>query len=290
MPAIRSDSLWRSSPAPRKTDVPSATAAARPAPGSRRSPPPCRRATGRRPGAGSTARRGRRGARRSASPGGLAVALLDRGAHPPQEVDDGTPGRVDAHAARRSSASGWIAAGHEPEGGRRRVGRDASRSIAAGQDRAVEPHGVRAVGPGRLLARRRRARGASAPCGRGSRRPRSPPSRPRRARPASRIADLTWALRDRRVERIGVRRARPITGAAGACRRPGPRTPRPSRAAARRCGPSGGGGARRRRRGRRTAAGRRGRRRRAAGVVPELPQSRTPAGSRSASPPGETTR
>ena len=59
---------------------------------------------------------------------------------------------------------------------------------------------------------------------------------------------------------------------------------RPSRRAARRRGPSAGGGATRRRRGRRRPAARPGCRPPAGSVVPELPQSRMPAGSREAAP------
>ena len=128
MPAIRSDSLWRSSPAPRITVVPRGLAS-RPGrgPGSRRSP---RR---RRPGRGRS--RGARDERttRSAigSPTSVGIGagrrrrpLLDVGAHRAQDVDDRAARRVDADVAERQLGVRVDRARDEPERGRRDVARD----------------------------------------------------------------------------------------------------------------------------------------------------------------------
>ena len=105
VPAIRSDSLCRSSPAPRIIVVPR-TPASRPGrgSGSRRSRRPPRPDRGRSPGARSNGPRGRPSARRRRSPASTprpCRPLLDVGAHRPEDVDDGPSRRIDADAAER---------------------------------------------------------------------------------------------------------------------------------------------------------------------------------------------
>ena len=102
IPAIRSDSLWRSSPAPRMTVVPAAGVAARQRTGissiaAATSAGP--RSTARSSTSGRRGRRAARRRRRRARRRGRA--LLDVGAHRAQDVDDGAPGRVDPDVAER---------------------------------------------------------------------------------------------------------------------------------------------------------------------------------------------
>ena len=93
----------------------------------------------------------------------------------------------------RSSASGWIAAGDQPERGRRRVGRDGL--VDGGDGRwPGDAHGVPSVGGRALVApatpRARSIRSVWSRVATASVTQVSPSA----ARPASRMADLTWAL------------------------------------------------------------------------------------------------
>ena len=123
MPAIRSDSLWRSSPAPRMIVVPRASAAAR-------------HRTGISSMAAATSsgpevdRRAARTDRTDEIADRLADAVVGALTAPrssmsapiaPEQVDDGATGRVEPDVAQDSSASGWIDAGDQPEGGRGHV-------------------------------------------------------------------------------------------------------------------------------------------------------------------------
>ena len=106
IPAIRSDSLWRSSPAPRIVVVPRAWRPRGTGPGSRRSPRPRRR--GDRSMARSADDRTTRSASRlaDARPSRPSPALLDVGAHRAQEVDDRPARRVHADVAQRQLGVG----------------------------------------------------------------------------------------------------------------------------------------------------------------------------------------
>ena len=293
MPAIRSDSLWRSSPAPRMRG----RAARR----------------GRRRGRGSGSRRSRR--RRRAGPRSIGVeraradarsaigsppstagpsaplgrASLDVGAHRPQEVDDRPPGRVDADAAERQLGVRVDRARDEPERGRRDVARDPlvdrqHRRPSFETDRhRHRPADRRRDG----LDARRPAPGASAPCGRASRPTRGPSSGRPPGAPARRIADLTWALGtgvETSTARSGLR---PITVTGGResfdrawSAAPIERSGSMIRATGRRRNESS--PSRTLRKGRPARIPANSRR-----LVPELPQSRSAAGSRSPSTPGD---
>ena len=76
--------------------------------------------------------------------------LRDVGAHAPENVDDGTPGRVRADPFERSSASGWIDAATSQNAARGRVGRDGLVDRRHG-GRSRDAHGVAAVGRGVLV-------------------------------------------------------------------------------------------------------------------------------------------
>ena len=130
VPAIRSDSLWRSSPAPRMTVVPEACEAARQRIGI------SSMAAATSAGARSIARRSLErtvmsatGSPTPASPTPWRAArvdrpLLDVGAHRPKDVDDGPSRRVDADAAQRQLGVRVDGRGDEPERGRRNVARN----------------------------------------------------------------------------------------------------------------------------------------------------------------------
>ena len=127
MPAIRSDSLWRSSPAPRITVVPSAAAAARQRTGissiaaaTSAGPSSMARSVGRADDAGRPSARRRRRRR----PRGHPRSLVDVGAHRPQDVDDRAARRVDADVADGQLGVGMDGARDEPERRRRDVARD----------------------------------------------------------------------------------------------------------------------------------------------------------------------
>ena len=125
MPAIRSDSLWRSSPAPRIVVVP---ARMRRREAQDRDLVDRRRDVGRR--RGRSPRRSEERTTRSAigSPSSAPLergrrALVDVGAHRPQQVDDGAAGRVDPDVPERELGVGMDRGRDEPEGGGRDVGR-----------------------------------------------------------------------------------------------------------------------------------------------------------------------
>ena len=94
--------------------------------------------------------------------------------------------------SRRSSASGWAAAGDEPEG---RAGRVGGHGLGdrGGQHRPVEAHGVGAVWPVVSSTAMPRARSIRSVWSRVAIDSVTAVS-PSAARPASRTADLTWAL------------------------------------------------------------------------------------------------
>ena len=162
--------------------------------GSRRSPPPPRRGTGRRPGARSIARRGPRAARRPPrrAPGRSCSSMS--APMRLQDVDDGTPRRVRADPVEAQLGVG-VDRRRPPARTRRADGSAGTvSSTAATVDGPATPDRVPAV-------RRRRPRRTATPRARSIR---SVWSRvatasvthvsPSAARPASRIADLTWAL------------------------------------------------------------------------------------------------
>ena len=181
--------------------------------GSRRSPPPRRRAPR------STARSGADRTTRSASGSPHAVvraaaATVSSMSAPIARRMSMMARRVgfDADVARGvSSASGWIAPATSQNAAAETIGRDRSRRSRAPPPAPSTRTVCRAVGRRRLVDRRRPAPAASAPCGRASRPPRGPSSRRRPAAPASRIADLTWALGHRRRRSvIGAGSDRPV--------------------------------------------------------------------------------
>ena len=125
MPATRSDSLCRSSPAPRIVVVPRARVAARHRTGI--SSMAAATSVGPRSMARNSEERTTRsaiGSPRSSSASMVGVGpLLDVRAHRAQEVDDRAPGRVDTDVAERELGIGMDGPGDEPERGRRDVGR-----------------------------------------------------------------------------------------------------------------------------------------------------------------------
>ena len=127
IPAIRSDSLWRSSPAPRMTVVPGRGRRRRgTGPGSRRWRRPRRPDRGRSPR--SVDERTTRSASGSPTPSSGSVVRDGRSsmsrAHRAQDVDDRAAGRVDADVAQGQLGVGMDGAGDQPEGRRRDVARD----------------------------------------------------------------------------------------------------------------------------------------------------------------------
>ena len=290
MPATRSDSLCRSSPGPADRSW-CRTPRRRPGtgPGSRRSPPPRRRRTR------STARSGADRTTRSArgSPSGPAARRgVSSMAAPMRRRMSMMARRVGfvLTPSRRSSASGWIERGDQPERRAGRVGGDGLVEAAA-PGRAVEGDGVRAVRSDRSPTAT--PAGAQHPLGVVAGRDRlgHASSSPSAASAASRIADLTWALGTAVRWSMARRRAAPVI-ASGSRVPPSPaRDPRAHRAQRlrdprHRAPPERGvavedRGQRRARRGARRAGGRSSR----------SCRSRAPAsGSVSASPPGDTTR
>ena len=144
-------------------------------------------------GGRTSARRGRPAARRRRrrAPVVPSRPLLDVGAHAAQEVDDGPARRVDADVAQGQLGVGVDRAGDEPERGGRDVAGTRS-SIACTADPSLHRPGHRPSGPSALD---RDATGAEHPLRVVARRDRLADRRPPSARsPASRIADLTWAL------------------------------------------------------------------------------------------------
>ncbi len=103
-----------------------------------------------------------------------------------------------------SSASGWIAPATSQKAAAE--GSAGTRSSSGGKPRAaLQRPGHRSASrthPPAHAGPRRRATGASARCGRAWQPPRAPSSAPRARRPASRIADLTWALGTRVAKSI----------------------------------------------------------------------------------------
>ncbi len=200
MPAIRSDSLSRSSPAPRIQVVPSACW-------------PRRQRTGISSIAAATSAGPRSIARSSeerttqvgdrladAVVGGVRGrrSAARRSTRPsPQQVDDRPPGRVDA---RRRGASARRPGGWRPRRARRRprtrrpgparrpLAPFATPSTLQATARAAVARPPPVARPARL------ARAASARCGRASPTASRTVVRPSARRAASRIADFTWAL------------------------------------------------------------------------------------------------
>ena len=291
-------SLWRSSPAPRIGVVPLAPGS-RPGrgPGSRRSPRPRRRRPmldGLEPArpdrqVGDAARPSPSSGRPPAGRSSMRAPIRQ------QQVDDRPASRVDADAPRVSSASGWHRA-------RRRARTRPRRRRRAPARRA--PHASTSLdAPGRrpaaIGARARpcppatpRARSIRSVWSRVATDSRTVVTAVRAGAPASRIADLTWALghgvRVARSPRSGVRRPT-VTGG----RELSPAGLERRAHAAQRIDDTG----------HRTAsqrcvavedvaspADRPGRRPSSRSVVPELPQSRTPSGSTSPTMPGDPTR
>ena len=194
IPAIRSDSLWRSSPAPRIVVRPRAWPRPGRAPGSRRSPRPPRPAPSvdRLEGADRTAR----SASGSPTPSSRPPSASSSIPAPirAQELDDRPPGRVHADPAQRQLGVRVDRGGDQPERGRGHIAWDP----LVDRRHRTPPSTVQAApAPPSSPSRRppaRRAPAASARCGRGSRPPRGPSSRPSARRPARRTADFTWAL------------------------------------------------------------------------------------------------
>ena len=302
MPAIRSDSLWRSSPAPRIVVVPAACAAARHrigissiAAATSAGPEVDRRA------APTTGRGGRRSARRRRRRTVGAASRRRRVSSmsapiAPQQVDDRASRRVHADAAQRQVGVGVDGAGDEPERGRRHVAGDAlvdrlhrppsfetdrhrslrpSASPAQSLRRTVDParpqHPLRVVARRDRLADRRPARRPAAP-------PAGSPTSPGRSGPACPAIDRGAGWRPTTVS--GGRESSPSGVERRAHRAKwvddtGDRTAVATN---------------RRRRGRSGTAGRRGSRRTAGGSSRSCRSRGRPPARASPSTPGETTR
>ena len=198
MPAMRSDSLLRSSPAPRIVVWPRACVAARHRIGI--SSMAAATSAGPRSIARSSLDRTVRSASgspdlagRPRPPASRTAALVDSGAHSDQDVDGGPAGRVYTYAAQGQLGIGMDRPGDEPEGGRRGICRDAlveGRKPRSALQRPGHRSASRLVSPTRA-GPRRRASAASAPCGPAWQPASRTVVRPSARRPASRIADLT---------------------------------------------------------------------------------------------------
>ena len=141
-------------------------------PGSRRSPRRRRPGRGRCRGARTSARPGRRRGSPTSSAAGRRRSARSSMSAPMRRSRSMTARRVGLTPTSRrvSSASGWIAAGDQPEGGRGHVARD---PLIDRLHRHPSLHRPRTAPSVRRRARPPRpARGASVPCGRGS-----PPTR-----------------------------------------------------------------------------------------------------------------
>ena len=212
-------------------------------PGSRRSPRRPRRASRRSPGARCSGRPGRRcgsptSRRRSAAPTGAPRSR----AHPAQQVDDRTPGRV-----RPDVPEGELGVGvdrRRPPARRRPPTRRPGTRSSRGTHRLAAGEGVddAAVRRGAPCARRRPVPAASARCGRGSRLASRTCVVPVGAQAGEEDADFTWADGHRRRRGRSRRERRPardrqrgsVPPARAATSRPSRPAARPTRAIGRR--------------------------------------------------------